>query len=258
MATPRTREPPGTPGARARTGKAAASRPAEAPPRSPAAPPPPKEGPPPWTGERLGTFFAQNKILGGAAEAFRKKGVQEATIEDILVAAGVSRRTFYKAFANKEDVVVALHRELSELFLAAMRDAVRSATTPLERISRCVDVYLLAAQRSSGLMMALMAEAQRPGRLAERRRAALAGVAGLLEEGSRASGREPPDPLLVIGLLTGLESVARALMEEGRLGDADIARARAAMLRLAIGTLAEPDDVVPPLPRARGRALERA
>lgn len=202
-------------------------------------------------GDRLGSFFAQNKILGGAAEVFRRKGVEAATIEDILVAAGVSRRTFYKAFANKEDVLAALHRELSELFLSAMRASMQSATTRVDRIARCVDVYLLAAQRSGGLMLVLQAEAQRPGKLAEGRRAALAALARLMEEGAIALGIEPPDPLLLTALLTGLETVMRTLMEEGRLGDADIARARAVMMRMAIATLAEPGDEVPPLPRQR-------
>jgi AcrR family transcriptional regulator len=201
-------------------------------------------------GDRLGSFFAQNKILGGAAEVFRKKGVEAATVEDILVAAGVSRRTFYKAFANKEDVLVGLHRELSQIFLTAMRASMQAASTPLERVSRCIDVYLLAAQRSGGLMLALQAEALRPGKLAERRRAVLADLRGLMEEGARALGRAPPDPLLLDALINGMESVVRTLMEEGRLGDADLARARAVMMRLSIATLAEEGDAVPPLPRA--------
>jgi AcrR family transcriptional regulator len=204
-------------------------------------------------GDRLGSFFSQNKILGGAAEVFRRKGIDAATVEDILVAAGVSRRTFYKAFANKDEVLVALHRELTALFLSAMRAAVASATTPEERVARCVDVYLLAAQRSGGLMLVLQAEALRPGRLSESRRAALAGVAKLMEESAVAMGREVPDPLLITALLTGLEAVVRTLMEEGRLGDADIARARRVMMRLALAALAEEGDSVPALPRAQAK-----
>lgn len=211
-----------------------------------------------WTaGDRLGSFFAQNKILAGAAEVFRKKGVEAATIEDILVASGVSRRTFYKAFSNKEDVLVALHRELSSLFLSAMRAALEDARSPEERVARCVDVYLLAAQRSGGLMLALQAEALRGGQLAVRRKEALAAVAALIEEGARWLGREPPDPLLLFGLLNGLEAVVRSLMEESRMSDADFARARRVMMRLAIATLAETGDTVPPLPRASAPSAGR-
>lgn len=201
-------------------------------------------------GERLGSFFAQNKILAGAAAAFLEKGVEAATVEDVLVAAGVSRRTFYKAFANKEDVLVALHRELSRIFLSAMRASMQSATSPHERVVRCIDVYLLAAQRSGGLMLLIQAEALRPGKLAEGRRAVLAELRQMMEEGAVSLGRVPADPLLFDALITGMETVVRTLMEQGRFGDADIARARAVMMRLAIAALAEEGDPVPPLPRA--------
>lgn len=242
----RAKEPPPPTGAQAKKRKAASEAPS---------PPPHPRDLPFAPGDRLGSFFAQNKILAGAAEVFRKQGVESSTVEDILVASGVSRRTFYKAFANKEDVVMALHRDLTDIFLSAMRAAMQSVTTPKERITRCVDVYLLAAQRSGGLMLALQAEAQRPGKLAERRRAAIADLAALMEEGARTVGREPPDPLVLLALFTGMEAVVRALMEEGRFGEADIARARAVMMRLAMATLAEPGDEVPPLPRdVRSRA----
>ena len=66
-------------------------------------------------GDRLGSFFSQNKILGGAAEVFRRKGIDAATVEDILVAAGVSRCTFYKACASKDEVLVGrIRRDVSD------------------------------------------------------------------------------------------------------------------------------------------------
>ncbi|MEZ4296891.1 MAG: hypothetical protein R3B70_18135 [Polyangiaceae bacterium] len=157
----------------------------------------------------------------------------------------------YKAFANKEEVLVALHRELSQLFLSAMRVAVESAPSRHARLERCVDMYLLAAQRSGGLMLVLQAQALRPaGMLAERRRAIFAEMGAMMREGAAADGRAEPDPLLVYGVLSGMEALVRNLMETGRLSDEDIGRARAVLLRLAIGALAEPGESVPPLPRA--------
>ena len=99
-------------------------------------------------------------------------------------------------------------------------------------------------------MLVLQAEALRPSKLAEGRRAALAGVARMMQETALAMGRKLPDPLLITAVLTGLETVVRTLMEEGRLGDADIARARRVMMRLTIAALAEEGDTVPPLPHA--------
>lgn len=191
-------------------------------------------------GDLLGGFFSQNKILAGAAEVFRQKGFETATVEDILVAAGVSRRTFYKVFTNKEDVLVALHRGLSELFMQAMRAVVTEAKEGPERLRRCVDVFLLAAQRSSGLMLQLQAEAQRRERLGERRRAMFRELVEMIQDGFREQGREPPDPLLLHGMLIGLEGVVRHQMEAGRTSDADLMHAREVMLQMLAGALGSP------------------
>ena len=49
-------------------------------------------------------------VLMGASKIFAERGVDAVSVEDILVAANVSRRTFYKAYKNKADVLSALYR----------------------------------------------------------------------------------------------------------------------------------------------------
>lgn len=186
----------------------------------------------------LGGFFSQNRILAGAASAFLEKGIEGATVEDILVAAGVSRRTFYKVFQNKEDVLVALHRGLTDLLLQAIHAAVASTRVGAERMERCVDVFLIAAARSSGLMLQLQAEAQRRERLAARRKAMFLELVELIQAGFRQEGRPAPDSLLLLGILSGLEAIVRVQVESGRVTDEDLARARVAMLALLRGALA--------------------
>src|SRR5580658_5491801 len=49
-------------------------------------------------------------IVGAAATVFARLGFAAARVEDILAAAGIARRTFYKSFSSKEDVRAAVYQ----------------------------------------------------------------------------------------------------------------------------------------------------
>ncbi|MEO8552223.1 MAG: helix-turn-helix domain-containing protein, partial [Kofleriaceae bacterium] len=56
------------------------------------------------TGVQLGGDVARNMIMFGATRVFATMGLREASVEDLLEAGQVSRRTFYRFFKSKEDV----------------------------------------------------------------------------------------------------------------------------------------------------------
>ncbi|MGJ5818776.1 TetR family transcriptional regulator [Paludibaculum fermentans] len=49
--------------------------------------------------------FVRDAIWGVAIDLFAEKGFEETTIEDIVAAAGTSRRTFFRHFESKRDLV---------------------------------------------------------------------------------------------------------------------------------------------------------
>jgi AcrR family transcriptional regulator len=51
---------------------------------------------------------ARERVLEGAREAFGRLGYEVTRVEDILEASGVSRPTFYRVFASKQDTFEAL------------------------------------------------------------------------------------------------------------------------------------------------------
>lgn len=145
-------------------------------------------------GVQLGEATARAMILQGAARVFAQRGVRAASVEHILGAAKVSRRTFYRFYQSKEDVLVALYRTGTEGLLEACRVAAREERAPLRRLERCVDVHLLHARGLGRLIYVLGGEAQRSeSALHARRRQVHEELAQLLSQGclsAQPSGSE--------------------------------------------------------------------
>jgi AcrR family transcriptional regulator len=191
-------------------------------------------------------FFYRNRLLEAAARVFGERGIREATIDDILAAAGISRRTLYQYFRSKDELLVALFTVWCDLLLHALRDAIRRETG-VARVERCVDMYLGFRKRAGPIMRELEAESLRPGSPLEPVRRELLDAASreLAQHIVDANGRAA-DPLVVVGVLAALEGIAHRMDAPGYAE----ARARAAMMRLAIAALALPGEPVPALPVA--------
>ena len=199
----------------------------------------------------LGLHFRQTNILRAAAVVFAKKGVNGATVEDLLQEAGVARRTFYRLFRSKEEVLVALFDVSCNILLEAIRKAVINAKEPFEKLERAVDVYLGFHRETSALLRVLEAEALRPGSLLAARRLEMldAGSRELAGYWTTPDGRSV-DPLLMHGVLVALEGVSHRMHAEGTPSEERLQQARRAMLRIVTASLARPGDPVAPLPLA--------
>ncbi len=175
----------------------------------------------------------RGRLLAAAAQLFAEQGIEGPPIEQILRAAGVSRRSFYKHFRNRDELLVELHRVLSELVLVATAAATSSSGSPGERIERSLDVFIGAAIRGGALFRVLQGEATRPGsRLAPRRQEVFARMIELQRAAIEASGQEPPDTLYLHGLLSGVEAILHRGAAEGPLDPERVARIRREMIRL--------------------------
>jgi AcrR family transcriptional regulator len=77
---------------------------------------------------------ARERLLAAAASTVREKGYRGMAVADIVVAAGVSRRSFYNEFANKSDVVIAAAESAFERVVEACTPAFFSARSWPERV----------------------------------------------------------------------------------------------------------------------------
>jgi AcrR family transcriptional regulator len=202
--------------------------------------PAPKKPRPP--GIQLGEEAGRAAILAGATRTFARRGLRGASVEHILEAANVSRRTFYRHFASKEDVAMELYRVGTTLLLDSCAAALRDEADPLRQLERCVDAHLATTRGFARLVYVLGGEAQRSESLLHARRLEVhAELERLLDESLRKHLRKRVEPLLLRALILALESVPRLLMEEadeGRhVGDEGVARARRVMMRVVSAVL---------------------
>lgn len=218
--------------------------PPEAPTKKRAAP---TRGP---SGVQLGEATARSMILQGGALVFAQRGVRLSSVEDILQAAKVSRRTFYRFYQNKEDVLEALYRTGTEGLLAACRLAVQEEREPLRQLERCIEVHLRNARGLGRLMFVLGGEAQRHESPLHARRMQVHDELVALLAGAHAARQV--DPWLFRALFLALEGITRVALEQGNEGrevtEDGLARARRVMMRMAAASIAGEGQGVPPLP----------
>lgn len=168
---------------------------------------------------KLGDLGARTRILQGAASVFADVGVRTASVEDVLKAAGVSRRTFYRFYESKESVVVALYRMGTDGLLGACAVAVSEGKTPRERVEGCIDAHLRNASTFGRLVFVLGGEAHRQESLLHARRMEVhEALARLFLSAMHGREREALDPLLVRALVLAVEGVTRMVLEEGDEG----------------------------------------
>lgn len=203
---------------------------------------------------QLGADVASGMILAGAALTFAELGLRATSVEHILKASSVSRRTFYQHYACKEDVALVLYKIGTRRLVEASRRAMSEETEPLRQCERNIDIHLESFVHFGRLVFVLGGDAQRPeSPLHARRLWAHQEIGALLANALRGALGHDVDPFLVRTLVLALEAIPRMLFEEtsgeGReLTPERVARARAVMTRIVSAVVYGSGPRVSPLP----------
>jgi len=203
---------------------------------------------------QLGEDVVRAMVLQGAAKVFAARGVRVPGVDDILEASRISRRTFYRVFEGKEDVLLALYRIGTERLLERCRSALEQEPDPLRQAARCIDAHLQTAREQPRLVFVLGGEAHRQESLLHARRIEVhEALARMMTSRARASLPFPPDELLFRAILLALEGATRLMLEEGDEGrnvaPEAFERTRNVMLRIATAAIAGTGPGVAPMPR---------
>ena len=179
---------------------------------------------------------------------FSQHGVAATRVEDILLAANVARRTFYKYFASKEEVLAALYELWTTELIKAVDDA-RAAQpdAPLAGIRAGIDLFLGFYRTGPRVLRELVEVAMRQDSLlAPRRKWLRAHLVQMIDDSVHALDGRRLDPFLYYGLLSSLEGISIELGAP-EMTAADVERARIVLHALVDHTLGIPK--AKPLPK---------
>jgi AcrR family transcriptional regulator len=178
----------------------------------------------------LAVRLAHNGILSAAVGVFAKKGAVATRVEDLLKAADVARRTFYKYFGSKEDVLASLYELATADLVRAVQAQSEENRDPLVGLHRGIDFYLDYHVGNAALIKVLVEHAiPSDSALAPLRRRFRAQLVELMASAAERATGTRPDPLTCIALLVALEGTSLYLLEEGEPSHAQIERAKKVM-----------------------------
>jgi AcrR family transcriptional regulator len=187
---------------------------------------------------RLGV--QRTRLLEAAAEVFAHRGYADASAEAISREAGMSKATFYEHFANKEEAILALFDEASEVALGQMAEAARSVPdVPEERVRAGLQAFVSAIADHPAASQTLLVEIIGAGpRAMERRDAIMQAFASVIDEENRRAHERYGTPRLKSPDDALVGAIAELASRQLRLGrPASIRDLEPVIERLILGLL---------------------
>jgi len=111
------------------------------------------------------------RLLEAVVEATARAGYAETTVADVIAVAGVSRKTFYEHFADKEAVFLAAYEVVADRVIAALVATGAAHADADARRTAQVERFLAILDRDRAAARVFMVDVLGAGPVALRRRA---------------------------------------------------------------------------------------
>jgi AcrR family transcriptional regulator len=147
------------------------------------------------------------RIITGMVEVVAERGVARSTVAHVVARSGVSRRTFYELFSDREDCFLAAFDQAVEHAAARVLPAYREAGSWVERVRMGLRALLEFLDDEPGLGRLAVVDALGAGPAALERRARVVGV--LID--AVDSGRREPRAAKGLGRFTA-EGIVGAVL----------------------------------------------
>jgi AcrR family transcriptional regulator len=147
----------------------------------------------------------RQRILAAVAEAVSDVGYAAMTVEDIIKAAGVSRRTFYEHFKGKEDAFLVSYEDISAQLMQVVDAAFHRTDSFVTRVEDCMRAFLTLLAAEPAYANMCIVEVLVAGQTAiERRNAVMRQFTELIDQGAaEALPKNARPPALTSETLVG-------------------------------------------------------
>jgi AcrR family transcriptional regulator len=143
-------------------------------------------------------------------------GYGGASVERIVKRAGVSRRTFYEQFADREDAYLQAYDEAAGCLLGRLLSAWEDPVGGAAKLRACLQAMLESVAAEPELARIFMVDMLALGPAAiERRERHMRTFADLLERGAAAHNGSPAPPLAANGLAAAIYDVVFTRVSRG-------------------------------------------
>lgn len=134
---------------------------------------------------------AENRLRTAALDLFEERGFEDTTVAEIAERANLTKRTFFRYFADKREVLFSNQEEFERPFKEAIRDA-PAGSTPLEAIGAGLDALGTFLQPRGGFAPRRQAILDANPELRERELSKMASLAATGAEELRKRGVGEP------------------------------------------------------------------
>lgn len=159
----------------------------------------------------------RGRLMDAMADVVAAEGYEDASVERVLVQAGVSRRTFYELFSDREDCFLATYDAAMRRAFRIVTDAYLDCTTPERRIEAALAAFLGFCADEPQLARLCVVEVFAAGTRARERRAEfMQRFAALLEHAmGELRGDDKLDRLAAQALIGGVHEVIYGPVDHG-------------------------------------------
>ncbi len=159
------------------------------------------------------------RILAAVAPVVSASGYGDATVAAIIERAGVSRRSFYQHFTNKQDVFLSAFDDAVQCLTEQLVAAYRAGDDYIASVRNCLDRCLVFLSGDPALAAMIIVEVMSAGAAArDRLRWVLAELTDQLARSSRGMPRPPMGPELTAETVVG--AVFQVIYNRVHQGDA--------------------------------------